>query len=414
MASDNYEVSAYDPHLYEKSMRYGSGNSLQIILKVAERCNIACKYCYFFYGGDESYKDNPAVISEKTCEAFCEFVSDAVRRYNIDLVRIILHGGEPLMMKKSRMWSFLEKLEAAAGPAELQLTIQTNAMLIDDEWIDLFERFNVYVGISLDGPEAINDTNRLDKRGRGTYQRTRAGIDKVFSAHEAGRLVRPGLLCVVNHEAGAKTLYSHFVDEIGFRNIDFLLPDDNHDTITPAAQEGINRFIIELLGIYEREQRSDVRIRFFEKFINSLTMAPFFSTVLHRFYSQKDVVFTVSSAGDIAPDDILRTSDSALMKLGLNVSTATLTDVLLSPGMSRLNDELFSLPSECTGCDWASVCRGGDLYHRYKTGSGFANRSVYCNTLRQVHERLAEIVLHSGVPAELIEKRISSRSNTFV
>jgi uncharacterized protein len=35
-----------------------------IILKTVERCNLNCKYCYFFNGGDESYKKHPAFISK--------------------------------------------------------------------------------------------------------------------------------------------------------------------------------------------------------------------------------------------------------------------------------------------------------------------------------------------------------------
>src|SRR5690606_6399894 len=102
--------SGYDPVLYEQHVRYGTGNSLEIILKVAERCNIACRYCYFFFGGDESYKDNPAYIANETIADFAAFIKDAVDVYGIERLRLIIHGGEPLMIKKSRMENLLESI----------------------------------------------------------------------------------------------------------------------------------------------------------------------------------------------------------------------------------------------------------------------------------------------------------------
>lgn len=401
------QLSSYDARQYVEDMRLGPSNSLQVVLKVAERCNIACKYCYFFFGGDDSYKDNPAYISEASAEDVCRLVREAIDEFSVGLVRIIIHGGEPLMLKKARMQMLLDGLQLASSGAELQLTVQTNAMLIDDEWIDLFEHYNVYVGVSLDGPKEVNDLNRIDKRHRGTYERTLAGISKLFAAHKSGRLARPGLLCVVNPEvASADTLYDHFVVELGFRNIDFLLPDENHDTMSPERADLMCDFMMRLLERYTAEERDEVRIRFFDKVINAMTMAPFFASVLRRYHAQRDVVFTISSKGDIAPDDILRTCDPALMRIGLNVASSGLRDVLASVKMARLNDEAFTVPEPCTACEWANVCSGGDLYHRYRSGEGFNNRSVYCSTLRAVHERVAEIVHGAGVPLHVLEKRL--------
>lgn len=402
-----YNKATYLAERYEQDMRLGPNNSLQIILKVAERCNIACKYCYFFFGGDESYKDNPAYISADTCQAFARFVADAVAKYNVELVRVIIHGGEPLMLKRERMDALMSDLKVAAGPAELQLTIQTNGMLIDEAWVDLFARHQVYVGISLDGPAAANDANRIDKRMRGTYDRSVAGIRKVFEAYRDGRLARPGLLCVVNPDlTPPDELYDHFVADLGFRNIDFLLPDDNHDSMPAERAERFAVFMDRLFVRYASEKRPDVQIRFFDKIVNALTMAPFFAAELHRYYAQRDVVFTVSSAGDIAPDDILRTCDPELMQLGLNVKHHTLRDVLVHPRLSELNDHLHTIPSACRSCEWANVCRGGDIYHRYSKSAGFDNRSIYCRTLIAVHERAAEVACKGGMPLEQLADRL--------
>ena len=35
---------------------------LEIILKITECCNIACRYCYFFRGGNADFDERPKVI----------------------------------------------------------------------------------------------------------------------------------------------------------------------------------------------------------------------------------------------------------------------------------------------------------------------------------------------------------------
>nr|WP_240147987.1 radical SAM protein [Luteibacter yeojuensis] len=390
-------------------MRAGRGNSLQIILKVAERCNIACTYCYFFFGGDDSHKFNPAFIGDDTVDDLAAFVEEAIERYRLDLVRIIIHGGEPLMLKRPRMERLLGAIAAASKATQLQFTIQTNAMLVDEAWIELFERFNVYVGVSIDGPREANDTYRLDKRSRGTYDRTIAGLELLRKAHADGRIARPGALCVVNPElVDAQVLYGHLVRDLEFHNVDFLLPDDNHDSMPEPRRAAFRSFMLELFECYRAEKDGRVTIRFFNKLLYALTMKPFFASELQRYFARKDIVFTVSSAGDIAPDDILRMTDPQLMKLGLNIRDATLADVLRNERLDELADVTYRLPTACGGCEWSSVCRGGDIYHRYRRGTGFDNPSIYCDTLKALFERMAETAVDSGMPVEAIDARLKT------
>ena len=74
--------------------------NLEIILKLSERCNLYCTYCYFFNRGDQSYKDNPPVISQFTIESLILFIKNACVQYPLKKVIFDFHGGEPLLMKK--------------------------------------------------------------------------------------------------------------------------------------------------------------------------------------------------------------------------------------------------------------------------------------------------------------------------
>jgi|HubBroStandDraft_2_1064218.scaffolds.fasta_scaffold74821_2 uncharacterized protein len=70
---------------------------LDVILKTVERCNIACKYCYFFFGGDTSYEQHPPYISRDTLQAVANFLKVGVTDLAIPRLKINFHGGEPMM-----------------------------------------------------------------------------------------------------------------------------------------------------------------------------------------------------------------------------------------------------------------------------------------------------------------------------
>jgi len=94
----------------------------------------------------------------------------------------------------------------------LTLSLQTNAMLVDPEWIDIFERNRVRVGVSLDGPAEYND-----KAGRFPGQRhhdaTVRGLRLLQDSARRGPQQGWG---AVRHRSAypARTIYRYFVDEL--------------------------------------------------------------------------------------------------------------------------------------------------------------------------------------------------------
>ncbi|HAT2332484.1 TPA: XyeB family radical SAM/SPASM peptide maturase, partial [Serratia marcescens] len=75
---------------------------LEIILKVSERCNINCTYCYVFNLGNDLAINSKPIISHKIIEDLRGFFERACQEYEIETVQVDFHGGEPLMMGKER------------------------------------------------------------------------------------------------------------------------------------------------------------------------------------------------------------------------------------------------------------------------------------------------------------------------
>ncbi len=59
---------------------------------------------------------------------------------------------------------------------EVRHSFQTNATLLNDRWCEFFAEHDVKVGVSIDGPQRFHDRNRLTRSGRGTFDRTIAGV----------------------------------------------------------------------------------------------------------------------------------------------------------------------------------------------------------------------------------------------
>ncbi|WP_341752208.1 radical SAM protein [Candidatus Tisiphia endosymbiont of Piscicola geometra] len=175
-------------------------NKLGIILKIAERCNLNCTYCYFFNGPDDSYKQRPARIKNETIERLVEFLLEGIQELELNALDIAFHGGEPLLYGIKEFDDLCNILITnLSSKIKLRLTIQTNGLLINEAWIALFKKHSVDVGISIDGPKEYNDKHRVDFFGRGSYDRL---LKKIELLHKSS--MRFGVLTVVNPDIGGK------------------------------------------------------------------------------------------------------------------------------------------------------------------------------------------------------------------
>ena len=68
--------------------------TLQIVLKVSERCNLNCSYCYYYNMEDETPGARPALLSTRIVEGLIKFLHECAKTAYFDQAVIILHGGE--------------------------------------------------------------------------------------------------------------------------------------------------------------------------------------------------------------------------------------------------------------------------------------------------------------------------------
>lgn len=373
---------------------------MEVILKTVERCNINCTYCYFFNAGDMSYQAHPIYIPSRVISDTASFLKKGCESCHVESIQIDFHGGEPLMQKKHKFDAMCQHFRDIIGPVtQLEFALQTNGMLIDDDWIELFHKHNVSIGVSLDGPKSVNDIARLDHLNRSTYERVITGLHKLQRAAEKQFIPPPSVLCVINPAYSAREIYRHFIDVLNVRSLDFLLPDLTHDTFnfhykkTNLNVDDYGEYLCELFSEWTQDNNAEIDVRIL---FSALASIMGYESHLFGFGPETTnfMAFTISSNGDIAPDDTLRSASPTLMQTNMNVNKNSLIEFINHPIMQMLNRSLNKLSTGCQNCRLKKICGGGFLVHRYHHTNGFNNPSVMCNALKMLYDKVNQYALY--------------------
>jgi len=136
---------------------------MQFIIKVTSECNLSCTYC------SEGLRQLENLNIE-TYKRFVDGIPKLLRHVGHKNIDIIWHGGEPLLIGKQWITEAIEYTNEVLSDFEISHSIQTNATLIDEEWIQIFKEFDFSIGISLDGYKELHNQYRIAKNGQGTYE----------------------------------------------------------------------------------------------------------------------------------------------------------------------------------------------------------------------------------------------------
>ena len=140
-----------------------------VVLQPTPFCNIQCKYCYL------PQRDDTSVMDLQTVIASFQRVFDSP--FAGSHITVIWHAGEPLVLPVSYYESAFQAIERIRpSDVSIQHSFQTNGTLLTKAWCDLFRRWRVGVGVSIDGPRDLHDKNRVTRSGKGTFDRAIAGL----------------------------------------------------------------------------------------------------------------------------------------------------------------------------------------------------------------------------------------------
>jgi len=353
----------------------------QLLVKVATRCNIDCSYCYWFR--DAAVYDKPKLMGADVLQRLLQRIEEHVSRYPFADFPIVLHGGEPLLWGTENFHRFAEGCEAISSRTgcEIPISVTTNGVLIDGEWLDCFEARNISVAISLDGPAHIHDIHRRTFQGKGTHAAVERAARMLVS-----RDIGVSALAVCN-PAYSPEQYTRFFADCGIVNYDIMIPDATVDE-NPPSVAAFYKGLFEL-WLEANRSRPTVNIRI----VSDMISAMLGNNSPTEGVGHKPVeLCTVMTDGSVEAHDVLRIAGDGFTRTAFNIFEHTIDEVRNEPRWKAARDASLNLSEKCRQCKFMNACGGGYLPHRFSRKNGYDNPSVYCDDLYAMFEDMHSVL----------------------
>lgn len=180
-------------------------------------CNLRCTYCYLGEKRNEK-------MSFDTAKNSVEFAINKIKNQNHKNRRVSVDfiGGEPLIsFTMVRDIVFYCEQRGMKENISFRYTITTNGTIFNDEMFSFFVKYEFLLKISLDGDEHINDLNRKDCNGLGSFQLVKKNLHYIRAyENETKRLVKVSNVLTKNNYKFYDKSIKYLVEKLGFRYVD--------------------------------------------------------------------------------------------------------------------------------------------------------------------------------------------------
>jgi uncharacterized protein len=354
------------------------------VIKPTHICNLACKYCY----NDDIRRP---IMTIDTLERLVAETFAYLRVTQSDAkASFIWHGGEPMVVQCDFYEHAVQFQKSYSGDIEYENSIQTNGTLIDNHWLAFLKENQFRVSISIDGPQAINDKNRIDHGGNGSFDRVVRSIKMV---QDAGI---PLGLCVVistNNKANAMEIY----DFMAQLKVPFNIIPMNRSGSAIAKYKEIglesSEFAVPWIEMYDRWFDADEDYVYCSDFVFKtraiLTGNPV-DCIGQKSCASSNL--SIDPYGDVYPCATL--SGDKTWSYG-NINKHPLAELMTSPLAISFRNR--AVDSKCASCKWQHVCFGGCHARSHKFFGDFNRRDYYCPSLYRIYEHI-EAKLRSRLP----------------
>ncbi|MBN2559060.1 MAG: anaerobic sulfatase maturase [Clostridia bacterium] len=359
--------------------------SLGMLIKPASgRCNLRCRYCFYNSPGLMGNTDEKGFMKPETAALLIKRAYD----FADGPVTFAFQGGEPTLCGMDFFRYFVKKAnESNIKGVKINFSIQTNGVVIDEEWADFLSKNNFLAGLSIDGPSSIHNANRIDALGNPSLAGA-MNARRLFDEYK----VDYNVLCVVNSltaknpERTYEFFKKHGIDYIQY--IPCLDPageePGGHDfSLTP---EGYENFLKKTFDLWYGDLKSGktVVIRTFDNYIAMLMgYMPEACGMSGKCACQ----FVVEADGSVYPCDFYVNQSNIIG----NILYDGIEDIIKSEGVGTFLKKGLEINEKCKTCDWYFLCRDG--CRRYRDPD--SNLNYYCESFRNffkyAYDRMAGI-----------------------
>jgi len=358
-----------------------------LVVQPTPFCNIDCRYCYLADRGNKS------VVSSETLKNL--FTQVFVSGWAEEVLSVVWHAGEPMVLPVAFYRDALAMIDGLK-PAGLPIkhSFQTNGTLIDDAWCDFIAKAGISIGVSVDGPRHLHDRNRVTRSGRGTFDRTIAGVRRL---KEHGLPFHVISVLTAASLAVPKEMFDFYLAE-GIEHVCFNVEESEGEHCSESFSEaGIEDAYYNFLSEFWRLSAAHPgRIQFIREIDDAQR------NVLRPreagFTNQLTTPFAVTSmdwTGNIATfsPELLGLKNAAYDDFVLgNINRDRLVDLAEGPLFKRMTADIDAGVALCRErCEYFSVCGGGEPVNKlFENGSFATAETTYC---RMTKMRATDLVL---------------------
>ncbi len=338
-----------------------------LVIQPTPFCNLDCSYCYL-----PNRLDKRKITLETLEKTFQWAFSSGLIRQNFTL---LWHAGEPMVLPASfyeQATLLLERCNISGF--EVTQSLQTNATLVNDAWCDFIRRRNVQVGVSVDGPDFLNDRSRKTRSGSGTLERVLCGM-QLLRDHDI-------FFDVITVLTSASLDYPDelfdFYIENGIMDVAFNVEEIEGPHVTSSlagsgTEPRFRRFYSRFMDL-ALSCDPPMRVREFEASRNSIAHREQLKARTQE--CRPFGILNVDCAGNFSTysPELLGLSSPRLGSFALgNVATDSLDSVLTMPRFIALDDEIRRGVDLCKdSCRYYPFCGGGPPGNKYFENGDFA------------------------------------------
>lgn len=345
--------------------------NLNIMIKPASGiCNMRCKYCFY---ADETRKreiSNYGFMDSDTLQAVMEKALKVTESH----CTFAFQGGEPTLAGLDffrQAVAFSKRFNV--NNCQISFAIQTNGLMIDQEWCEFFKEHHFLVGVSFDGPKALHDKYRLDSKGKGTYNRVFRAI-QMLHQHQ----VEVNILTVVTSDTCRNFRKTYgFFGRSGFLYQQYIacldpLGEERGKQPWSLKPEDYKEYLKTAFDCWYQEAMEGKK-RYHSYFDNLLLMRNGQHPESCGMQGICGWQYVVEADGSLFPCDFYMLDN---YKLG-NLKTDTFEEMDQKRREIRFIEDSAVLHHDCRQCQWKNLCFGGCRRDRdyFQQGLG---KNYYC------------------------------------
>ena len=381
-----------------------------MIKTVGSMCNLNCDYCY--------YLDKSALyhgVSIMSLDMLEKIIRNYVETNAAEELVFNWHGGEPLLAGLDYYKEITKLQNKYCGNKKICNTLQTNAVLVNEEFASFFKDNNFLIGVSIDGPQDIHDRYRKDKLGNPTFKKVIKGIE-LLHRHN----VDFNTMTTINKASESRGLEVYlFLKQIGSQYMQFMPvveyvnslgrivpPNYKEATLAPWSVESM-AFGEFMCDIFDSWVKNDVGTYFVNLFDSTLANICGVECGCCAYSDTCGLNAVVEHNGDVYPCDHFVYPE---YRLG-NITENDIYEIVSSSQMVEFGiNKRNLLPRKCFSCDFFHVCHGECPKHRFlkidKTDKGLnclcdGYRLFYAH-IQPFMDIMRDLIMQQRSPSEIM------------